>query len=141
MTPTQRTKLWLAKQGFENDICEKWIPNPAHPGGGFRKDLFGFIDIIALTSEGVLAVQSTGSAFSQHMHKLTVEKAREVDQWLRTPGTQLLLIGWRKVKKVRGGKAMVWKPRLEWITRDQLALPHHPHQETASPQPSPDTLH
>jgi len=110
------------KKGILHDVCEKWIPNPKHPGGGFRKDLFGFIDIIALTEDGIMAVQSTGSDFAGHMRKITYDKAFEVAAWLRCPGTSLMLIGWRKVKKVRGGKQMIWKPRIAMINLDNLNL-------------------
>jgi len=48
LKPTQRTLRELRDQGRVVDICERWIINPKHPGGGFRKDMFGFIDLIAL---------------------------------------------------------------------------------------------
>ena len=122
MTPTQRTLKYLKDKGHTVGIVERWIPNPNHPGGGFRKDLFGFIDLIVLTPGGVMAVQSTGSAFSEHRYKLTVEKAEDVAKWLETPLTTLYLIGWRKLKVKRGGKAMHWKPRIEQIKLDGLEL-------------------
>lgn len=120
MTPTQRTLKHLKDLGYTVGTVERWIPNPAHPGGGFRKDLFGFIDLIALTDKGVMAVQSTGQAFSSHLYKLTVEKSEEVRKWLETPGTTLYLYGWRKTKLKRGGKAMRWQPRIQQITIKDL---------------------
>lgn len=36
--------------------------------------------------------------------------------WLSTPGTVLELWAWRKVKAKRGGKAMVWRPRIVEVT-------------------------
>lgn len=113
---TQRTLKYLRDQGYTSAIVEKWNSHTRT-----RHDLFGIIDIIALDPKnGVIGVQSTGSAFSEHYKKLTEEKATETRQWLETPGTQLVLIGWRKVKKVRGGKVMVWKPRILNITLGML---------------------
>jgi len=80
-------------------------------------DLFGFIDIIALDPKrGVIAVQSTGSDFAEHYTKITTERREEALRWLQTPGTTLILYGWRKIKKVRGKKAMIWSPRIREIT-------------------------
>lgn len=74
-----------------------------------RSDLFGIIDIIAI-GEDTIGVQSCGQAFSEHDKKIMESDSRE--PWLKA-GNRLILIGWRKVKKKRGGKAMVWKPRIK----------------------------
>lgn len=100
-------------------IVEKWNPfgGPMRPDGsgrvGRRNDLFGIIDVLALDPErGVVGVQSCGQDFSGHLKKMQEEQAQEVRDWIRTPGTQLELWGWRKIKKVKGGKAMIWEPRI-----------------------------
>lgn len=88
---------------------------------GIRQDLFGIIDIIALhPSRGVVGVQSTGQDFAGHFQKITREKAQDTRDWLQTPGTSLELWGWRKVKAERGGKAMVWKPRVHVFTMEDI---------------------
>lgn len=108
MTPTQRTIRELRNNGIKCAIVEKWNHHIK-----IRQDMFGIIDIIALDPEkGVIGVQSTGTAFSRHVHKLQEEKAQETLDWLKTPGATLELWGWRKVKRVRGGKQMIWKPRV-----------------------------
>lgn len=108
MTPTQRTMKELKKNGLKAAIVEKWN---AHIK--IRQDMFGIIDIIALCPErGVIGVQSTGQAFNAHVIKLRDEKAQETLDWLSVPGTSLELWGWRKLKKKRGGKQMIWKPRV-----------------------------
>ncbi len=108
MTPTQRTIRELRQNGIKCAIVEKWN---AHIK--IRQDMFGIIDIIALDPEkGVIGVQSTGSAFSQHIRKLQDEKAQETLDWLQTPGTSLELWGWRKIKRTRGGRQMIWQPRV-----------------------------
>ena len=109
MTPTQRTLRELKHRGFVCGIVEKW-----NSFAKIRQDLFGIIDIIALDpTRGVVGVQSTGSAFAAHDRKLTEEKAQASLDWLQTPGTVLELWGWRKVKRKRGGKAMIWQPRIK----------------------------
>lgn len=118
-SPTQRTLRALRSQGFKCAIVEKW--NQYAGPKGCRVDLFGIIDIIALDyARGVIGVQSTGTSFSSHFHKLTVEKAQDSYDWLSTPGTHLELWSWRKVKAKRGGKAMVWASRVVPITLADL---------------------
>ena len=66
MTHTQRTLKYLRDQGLTAGIVERWMPNPKHPAGGVRKDLFGIIDIIAIGPEKTMGVQSCGSDFAEH---------------------------------------------------------------------------
>ena len=120
MSPTQRTIRALRQKGLVCGIVEKFNP---HVGPhGIRQDLFGIIDIIALDPQrGVIGVQSTGSAFSAHDIKLREDKAQECIDWLSTPGTVLELWGWRKIKAKRGGKAMIWAPRLKVYSIEDFA--------------------
>lgn len=116
LSPTQRTLKHYRDKGLTCAIVEKWNPHMR-----IRQDMFGIIDIVALhPTAGVVGIQSTGSAFRSHYLKLTQEKANICRTWLQTPGTTLILIGWRKVKKVRGQKIMIWKPRIQEITLQDL---------------------
>lgn len=117
LKPTQRTLRALRDQGRIVDVCERWIVNPKVPGGGFRKDLFGFIDLVVLDPEqGIVGIQSCGQSFKAHLDKIMDSDCTEyVIEWLRC-GAQLELWGWRKVKLKKGGKAMVWRPRVKQIT-------------------------
>ena len=121
ISPTQRTMRALRDQGRIVDVCERWIVNPKHPGGGFRKDLFGFIDLIVLDPEqGIVAIQSCGQSFAEHLRKITDSECTEyVIEWLKCGG-RLELWGWRKLKLKRGGKAMRWTPRIKEITLEDL---------------------
>ena len=105
---TSRTLKYFKDQGIDCDIVERWIPIPNHPGGGKRRDLFGIIDLVALEDSGVIGVQSCGSSFSEHDKKI-MESPMSL-KWLEC-NNRLMLIGWRKVKLKRGGKAMRWQPR------------------------------
>ena len=110
-TPTQRTLKALRGMGLTVDICERWIKNPMLPAGGFRKDLFGFIDLIALSDTEVIGVQSCGQDFKAHIDKIISDDLREnVLRWLSV--ARLECWGWRRLKKKRGGKAMIWRPRI-----------------------------
>jgi hypothetical protein len=109
MTPTQRTLAANRELGREVGIVERFV---AFAGPhGTRIDLFGFIDIVAIDPQaGIVAIQSCGQAYSEHVHKMADERTEIVKKWLKW--APLELWGWRKVKAVRGGKAMRWKPRI-----------------------------
>ena len=130
LSATQRTLRALRNEGLLCEIVEKWVTVPGHPGGGFRKDYLGFIDIIALDASkmtqdqrsGIIGVQSCGQAFSPHLRKIMdSETTNNVIEWLRCGG-RLQLWGWRKLKLKRGGKAMRWKPRIQEITLSDFEL-------------------
>ena len=131
LTPTQRTLRALRELGLECAIVEKWnnyggagltVDGKHIPGK--RTDLFNIIDVLALDPQrGVIGVQSCGSSFSEHLKKLTIEKAQESSNWLKTPGTVLELWGWRKVKVKKGGKALRWLPRIRIITLSDIENP------------------
>ncbi len=125
LSAVQRTIRELKNQGVICGIVEKYVPvRKLKDGGkdfGFRRDLFGIIDIIALDTErGVRGIQCCGSDFSGHLIKITEEKAQESINWLQTPGTVLEIWGWRKIKLKRGGKAMRWSPRIREITLEDF---------------------
>ena len=108
ISPTQRTLKANRNLGRICGIVERW----QQYGGkfGIRQDLFGFIDIIAIDEHyGIVGIQSTGQDFSGHVKKI-MELEEIVKKWL--DHAPLELWSWRKVKKVRGGKAMIWKPRV-----------------------------
>jgi hypothetical protein len=116
---TQRTIRELRNQGRVCAIVEKWNP---HVGPhGIRQDLFGIIDILALDPErGVVGVQACTNSFAAHYKKITEECYQETIDWLSTPGTAFELWAWRKLKVKRGGKAMVWRPRIRIITLEDV---------------------
>lgn len=108
---TSRTLEYLRSQGWIADKVEQF--NPYAGEFGKRKDMFGFGDIVALGENSIIAIQSCGQSFSEHHKKITEDEivAPNVYKWLECNG-RLLLIGWRKVKLNRNGKAMRWKPRI-----------------------------
>jgi len=110
MTPTSRTLNYLRNNGYLCDIVERFIQ-----GARIRSDLFGIIDIIAIQKNEIIGVQSTGTAFSAHLKK--IETSKNLRPWMES-GAGLWLIGWRKLKKKRGGKQKIYKPRIGIFTLD-----------------------
>ena len=96
MTPTQRTMAVLRSRGFTVGRVEQWIPAAR---GGFRKDLFGIIDLIAISEDITLGVQVCGQAWSAHVEKLKTEGEQAVRAWLQSPHRHLELWGWRPLKE------------------------------------------
>jgi len=109
-SPTQRTIKWIKENGWTYDVVERWIKMPM---GGHRKDFLGCIDIIAINKNQTIGIQSTGTAFSSHKKKI-LDNPNAL-KWIKA-GNKLILIGWRKLKLKRGGKAMRWRPRLYEFT-------------------------
>lgn len=121
MTPTQRSMAYFRNLGMICGVVERWIPNPKHPGGGFRADFMGFLDMLYMSkADGIVGVQSCGSDYAAHRRKILVERREELRAWLEAGG-RCVLIGWRKVKLKKGGVQMVWKPRIEEFTLESLA--------------------
>ena len=117
LSPTQRTLKYLKDEGWKAGIVERWLM-----GAKVRRDLFNIIDIIAIKPDkGIIGVQSTGQDFSGHYKKLTQEQAQDTRDWLEAGG-RLVLIGWRKLKVKRGGKAMRWTPRIQEIKLEDLEI-------------------
>lgn len=96
--------------GWENtEVTERF--NPHGKGFGVRQDLFGFIDLLALTGGRLVAIQAcVGSDAKAHREKVEAEPRAYV--WLAS-GQVLELWIWRKIKVKRGGKQVVWSVRRE----------------------------
>jgi hypothetical protein len=119
LSPTQRTIKYLKDNGCIPGIVEKF--NQYAGPYGIRQDLFGFLDIISIDpTHGIVGIQSCGQSFKAHIDKMTGERNEAMYEWLRHAKVQL--IGWRKVKLKRGGKAMRWKPRIAnfWLENEEI---------------------
>jgi hypothetical protein len=110
LSPTQRTLKALREKEYRVGIVERFI-GPLN----IRVDLFHILDLIAIRPGEILGVQSCGQSFSEHHRKLTQEHPDACLDWLEAGG-KLELWGWRKLKVKRGGKAMVWTPRIQVYT-------------------------
>ncbi len=118
LSATQRTLRLLRGEGRICGIVERY--NTFVGKFGIRQDFLGFIDIISLDSKrGIIAIQSCGTSFATHKKKILEDCTDNAIEWLKCGG-RIELIGWRKLKLKRGGKAMRWTPRIEEITLDNF---------------------
>jgi hypothetical protein len=110
-TAVPRTMKMLREEGYFPAIVEHF-----NGFSGHREDLYGFIDVVAISPNLTLAIQICGMDFASHVTKLTVERKLAVVKWLECPTRRCLLIGWRKLMKRNkdGGKSKqkVYKPRM-----------------------------
>jgi hypothetical protein len=98
MNTTQRSLQHLRKSGWVADVTERWMPNSPRgfKGSIIRKDLFGFIDILAVHEEkGVLAVQTT-------VYKSMRERLKKISKLsqvvtILASGIKIEVHGWQKI--------------------------------------------
>lgn len=99
-SPTQRSLKVLRDAGWTADVAEKFIRLPDHPAGGFRRDLFGVADIVAVKKgEPVLFVQTTdATSVSHHLEKLRDEEHAAIVEVLVAVG-RVEIHGWARPSK------------------------------------------
>lgn len=103
MTPTQRSLAHLRKLGYLAAVVEKRIPRVF-----ITRDLFGFVDIVALADGVTLAVQTTsGSNVASRIKKI---RASAEFQRVLAAGWRIVVHGWRKAANGR------WTLREEHVT-------------------------
>ncbi len=109
MTPSQRTTSYLQERGYRLGTTERHISPKDMIGPGYKKDLFGVIDLIAIRPGfPPVGVQSTGTDWSGHWKKILAGNSRPgALDWLATR-SPLMLIGWRKL-------AAGYQPREHWF--------------------------
>lgn len=90
-SPTQLTLKHLRKNGYQLvQVTERW-----NPFARVRQDLFGIIDVLAVSETEVVGVQATSATnVSARIRKIEDSDATPV---LRKAGVRLLVHGWRKV--------------------------------------------
>lgn len=120
MTPTQRTLRRLREEGYKASVVERWLRYAGQFGK--RQDLFGIIDVIAITPDITIGIQCCGGSFAEHYRKLTEEKNQESYDWIVCPYRCLEIWSWRKLLKERGGKAKIWQPRIHRISLEELDI-------------------
>ena len=93
------------------EVVERRVPKTR-----ITKDLFGFIDILAIEprEQGCLGIQATtGSNHAARRKKILGHCHEQAEKWLAA-GNRIEVWSWRKLKK--GG----WQPRIEEITLLEL---------------------
>lgn len=115
MTPTARTLAECRKRGWTAQVVEQTIPRTF-----IKRDLFGVIDIIALTPQGqTIGIQATGDNagdMARRERKIIAEPRAKL--WLEC-GNLLEVWGWGK----RGrGKRKLWTLRIEPIAIEMFGV-------------------
>lgn len=110
VSPTQRSLAECRKRGWVCQVVEHW-----NAYAKIRVDLFGVIDILACTPEGILGIQATSDAnVSARVAKAEAEP--RLQAWFQSGG-RFAVWGWGK--KGPRGKVKHWTLR-------EVAL-HHEH--------------
>lgn len=118
-SPTARTLAECRRRGWIAQVVEQTIPRVF-----IKRDLFGCIDIIAITPQGILGIQAAagsrtdgrgGGDHATHRTKILAEP--RIGAWLRA-GVRFELWSWAK----RGdrGKRKTWVLREEAFTADMF---------------------
>lgn len=115
MSPTARSLKLLRERGYFCQVVEKW-----NAFARIRQDLFGFIDVLAMKGNELLAVQSTsdGNVLAR-VHKILSSPLAPV--WLESASRRLVVQGWAK----RGlrGKRKKWECREVEIFKEDFDEP------------------
>lgn len=109
--PTQRSNAECKRRGWTYQVVERW-----NQWARKRIDLFGVIDIVALTDAGILGIQASRDGdHATHRTKILAEPRALA--WIRAGG-QLVIWSWGK----RGdrGKRKLWTLREEVITAEMF---------------------
>lgn len=116
LSSVQRTLRACREAGRFVEKVEQWIsyggpkakPRPGMPAGT-RRDAFGYIDILAIDTDAIVAIQACTQSGKKHREAiLDNEYARA---WLKAGG-KIELYVWRKIKVKRGGKRLRWIPKI-----------------------------
>jgi hypothetical protein len=91
LSPTARTKKLLEAEGFAVEVVERWIP-----GANIRRDLWGFLDVLAIRDQETVGVQVTTSDHLANRRRKIL--ASPLLQRVLGAGWRIEIHGWRKVK-------------------------------------------
>lgn len=90
LSPTRQTLDRLRADGWTAAVVEQWIP-----GVKRTRDLFGFIDIIAIRGDETLAVQTTDvSNVSHRLRKIEADEHAAALAAVRAAGWRIVVHGW-----------------------------------------------
>ncbi len=94
---TQHSLKLLRDEGYLVDVAEYWQATPYSAGPGVRKDLHGFIDLLAFGNGITLLVQCTSAAqVAAHLRKM--DQIPAVYEALRS-GCRVEVHGWDQTRK------------------------------------------
>lgn len=90
-SPMERTLKYLRDRGYHAEVTERWVP-----GARIRKDLWGFVDVLAISPTNMLAVQCTSASnVSARVKKIADSEHLPI---LRGLGVDIHVHGWTNGK-------------------------------------------
>ena len=90
MSPTQLTLRKYRRAGYMAQVVERWIPQAR-----IRRDLFGFVDVVAVGHGETVGIQTTSYGnIAARVRK--IEEMPEIVAILRDANWRLVVEGWRK---------------------------------------------
>lgn len=93
-SPTQRTLAEMRKRGYCAEVTERYLHVIKR-----RKDLYGFIDILAVKKGEIVGIQACSATdISKRVDKIANHENVGI---VRSSGMKLLVHGWRKNSKGR----------------------------------------
>jgi len=114
LSSVQRTLRKCREQGRYVDKVEWWNSYAMR-----RVDAFNFIDILAIETDCIVAIQACGqTGHAEHKRKIIDNEYAKA--WIEAGG-KIELWSWRKIKKFRGSKMMTWQPRIEEISIEDFS--------------------
>lgn len=100
-SPTQRTLARWRELGYMCEVVERWNPHAK-----IRQDLFGFIDIVAVGSMGIVGIQAT----TTDNLAARAQKAIALPAFQQWSGRGIFVLeGW--AKRGARGERKLWTPR------------------------------
>lgn len=123
---SERSLKYLRSIGYMAEVCERYNSH-GNGGFGFRKDLFGFADLVAVTDElsGVLAVQATSKQqMSKHLreYRANPDVCEALRIW-RAAGNRCDIHGWERVEvpcKTTDGTKPKWVVVIKDVIKEVL---------------------
>jgi hypothetical protein len=121
ISATKLTNDYCEERGWPVDVCERTIP-----GARIKKDLFGFIDQIAIVpmdypdeEGGILAIQATtGSNNAARIKKIVFEHDIEAHAWTASGGI-IEVWAWSRIARAKRGEPK-WRLKRTRITHDLM---------------------
>ena len=111
-TPTRRTLNLFREHGFKIEVVERFIR-----GANVKKDLFGFIDMIAISGPRTVGIQAT--TMNHRADRLRkIQNSELALLWADSPTRELWLVTWgmRKGTDARGTQRNLWTHRIDEIS-------------------------
>ena len=104
-SPTARTLKYYRDKGYYIEVVERYNHYTKR-----RNDFAGFCDMIAIKGKETVCVQATTVGhIPDHQRKIEASPNLAL---LKSANWTVTLIGWKKYKLKRGGKAYRWREKI-----------------------------